>query len=258
MAEHRRRRDHDAKGQAPPDRSRGPNNGDESSGNRGPRDDRDPTASAGQLGAEWREAVEGMARVGRYAVTQRLVVASGGNLSVRGRDRGRFLITGRGTFLDRLGGSSFSELTIAGQVLAGPAPSTEWRLHARTYERRPDIGAIVHLHPAYTVLLDAIGRPLRLLTLDHVAYVGEVARIPFLPNGSDDLADAAAAAAVGCDCVVLAHHGCSALGATLEAAFRVAVNLESAAEATYRMLQLGDTDTEFPRHLRADAIHPDR
>ena len=37
--------------------------------------------------------------------------------------------------------------------------------------------------------------------------------MPFFPNGSDELADAAAEQARDHDCVVLAHHGCSTLGA---------------------------------------------
>lgn len=206
----------------------------------------------------WADAIAAMARVGRYAVEHDLVVASGGNLSVRGVPADRFLITARGSFLDRLGPGDFAELTMDGLPVFGPEPSSEWRLHQRTYLRRPDAQAVVHLHPAYSVQLDAMGEQIRLLTLDHVAYVGELARIPFWPNGSDALAEAAAEAAVGSDCVILAHHGCSALGATLDAAFRVAVNLESAAQATYRLLLLGDRTTEFPRQLRADAIHPDR
>lgn len=209
----------------------------------------------------WASAVENLARVGLSSVRSRLVVATGGNLSVRAVRAGggpeTFLITAAGSHLDRIDATTITELRLDGSVVAGPPPSTEWRLHQRTYARRPDIAAIVHLHPAYAVLLDALAKPIRLLTLDHVAYVPKIARIPFHPNGSDALADAAAAAAADSDAIVLAHHGCCALGATLDAAYRVAVNLESAAEATYRMLLLGDETTEFPKHLRATAIHRD-
>ena len=212
---------------------------------------------------------EAMARVGRRAVTGGLVVATGGNLSVRSTgaddEAGSFVVTRRGAVLDALYPDDLTTMSLDGEVLHGPEPSSEWRLHHRTYLARPDVGAVVHLHPAHTVLLDAIGRPLRLLTLDHIAYVAVVARVPFLPNGSDELADAAAEALTvmldvpgggrrRSDCVVLAFHGCSAVGATLEEAFRVAVNLESAATATYRMLLLGDETTQFPPHLRATAL----
>ncbi|NUP34797.1 MAG: class II aldolase/adducin family protein, partial [Streptomycetaceae bacterium] len=66
---------------------------------------------------------------------------------------------------------------------------------------------------------------------------------------------AAAAAARRADCVVLAHHGCSTLGPTPAAALRGALNLESAARYTYRMLLRGDRMTEFPAELREHAVH---
>jgi L-fuculose-phosphate aldolase len=196
-----------------------------------------------------------MAAVGCSAVAGGLVIATGGNLSVR--DRGTFVVTARGTMLDRLDPEddiSFTTMGLDGSVLAGPEPSSEWRLHQRAYLARADIGAVVHLHPAHAVLLDALGKRLRLLTLDHVAYVGQVARVPFWPNGSEELAEAAAAALAEADTVLLAFHGCSCVGPDVEIAYRAAVNLESAATATYRMLQLGDETTQFPPSWRAGAI----
>ena len=66
------------------------------------------------------------------------------------------------------------------------------------------------------------------------------------PNGSDELADASAEASRESDVVILAHHGCSTLGDTVEMAWRRALNLEEAAVNTFRCLQLGDTETTFP------------
>ena len=48
------------------------------------------------------------------------------------------------------------------------------------------------------------------------------------------------------DCIVMGHHGCSALGDSVAMAFRRALNLEEAATTTYRALLLGDTSTTFP------------
>ncbi len=195
-----------------------------------------------------------LADVGRSAVERGLVVASGGNLSARVPGRDAYLVTASGTWLDRLTLDDFAVQGLDGTVLDGhPTPSTEWRLHQRTYGVRPDVNAIVHLHPQTAVVLDALGHPVRMLTLDDVAYLRQVRRIPFWPNASDELADAAAAAAIGCDVIILAHHGSSTLGDTIEMAHRRALLLEVAAQNTFHLLLLGDRDTAFPAGIAPQA-----
>jgi L-fuculose-phosphate aldolase len=193
------------------------------------------------------EAVGQLIEVGRLAVERGLVLASGGNLSARLPGESHFVVTAAGTWLDRLTPADFSAVTLGGAVIGGAErPSSEWKLHQRTYRARADVHAVVHLHPQHAVLVDALGHPIRLLTLDHASYVRSVGTVPYFPNGSDALADAAAEQAREHDCIVLSHHGCSALGADVGMAFRRALNLEEAAIATYRCLLLGDTATTFP------------
>ncbi|MFU8839810.1 MAG: class II aldolase/adducin family protein [Nitriliruptoraceae bacterium] len=202
------------------------------------------------------DLIDQMVDAGRTAVERGLVLASGGNLSARIPGSDRFLVTGAATWLDRLAMDSFAVLDLDGCWVGGfPEPSSEWKLHQRIYRMRADVGAVVHLHPQHAVLVDALGYRIRPLTLDHVAYVGEVASVPFAPNGSDELADSAAEATLQHDCVVLAHHGCSTVGADVPMAFRRAMNLEEAAMGTFRMLQLGVHDLEFPRGLLPEAQH---
>ena len=188
---------------------------------------------------------------GRHVVARGLVQASGGNLSVRLPGTDRFLVTASGTWLDRLEPSDLAELTLEGEHVGGAArPSVEWRLHQRTYAVRPDVAAIVHLHPQHVLLVDMLGSPIRFTTLDHQFYLGSAGRVPFLPSGSHEVADAAAEAARDHDAVVLAHHGCSTLGASMSMALRRALNLEEAATMTYRLLLAGDTTTQFPPEWR--------
>ena len=182
--------------------------------------------------------------VGRSAVARGLVVAGGGNLSARLPGATEFVVTAAGTWLDRLVPGDFSRITLGGDVVGGAErPSSEWKLHQRTYRVRPDVNAVVHLHPQYAVLVDALGHRIRFLTLDHAYYVRSVGTVPYFPNGSDELADGAAEQARRHDCIVLSHHGCSALGADIGMAYRRALNLEEAATATYRCLAVGDTTT---------------
>ncbi len=184
---------------------------------------------------------------GRTVVARGLVIASGGNLSARVPGADAFVVTATGTWLDRLSPTDFTVMGMDGERRGGAErPSVEWKLHHRTYAVRDDAAAVVHLHPQHVLLVDVLGRPIRLVTSDHQVYLGSVGRIPFIPAGSQEVADAAAEEARHHNAVVLAHHGCSTLGDTVAMALRRAMNLEEAATMTYRLLLAGDTSAEFP------------
>jgi L-fuculose-phosphate aldolase len=191
------------------------------------------------------DVVRAMCAVGHAAVAAGLAVGSGGNLSARRPGADSCWVTRAGTWLDRLTPKDFVEVPIvdAGNYGSAPInggpPSTEVALHLETYRVRPDVNAVVHLHPQVAVLLDALGEPIRLITSDHSYYLRRVARVPFHPPGTAELAQAAAqAVADGTNCVILAHHGCSVLGGDVAMAHRRASNLEEAARLTYRALML--------------------
>ena len=191
-----------------------------------------------------------LAHAGYSMVSAGLVVGSGGNLSARVPDADTCWVTGAGTWLDRLNRSDFAEVGLAdggpagGRVPRdGVPPSTELALHLATYRVRPDVRAIVHLHPQTALLLDALGERIRLVSTDHAVYLRRIVTTPFRPPGSAELAGvAAAAAADGANCILLAHHGCSVLGESVEIAHKRAVYLEEAARLTYAALAAGALD----------------
>ena len=186
---------------------------------------------------------------GSAVVRAGLVQGSGGNLSARAHDPGTCLITTSGCWLDRLTRENFSLINIeTGAVLAGnPRPSSEVLLHLASYRVRPDVNAIIHLHPQTSVLLDALGEPIRLVTIDHAYYVRQVRSTPFRQSGTAELAEVGAEAVRdGCNCVILGHHGCSVVAGDLDLALKRVLNLEEAATATYRALLLGRTVPECP------------
>lgn len=195
------------------------------------------------------ELIAQLITAGRKAVQAGLVIGSGGNLSARLPGADECVVTCSGSALDELTADQFSVVGIAeGAVRGGhPVPSSEVPLHLATYRVRPDANALIHLHPQTSVLLDALGHPIRLLTIDHAYYVREVRSTPFIQSGTPELAEAGAqAAADGCNCVILGHHGCSVMADTIDLAHKRAANLEEAARATLTMLQLGDTTTTCP------------
>lgn len=61
------------------------------------------------------ELCEQLAEVGRLAVERGLVLASGGNLSARLPGSDEYVVTGAGTWLDRLEVADFTVMNLAGE-----------------------------------------------------------------------------------------------------------------------------------------------
>jgi ribulose-5-phosphate 4-epimerase/fuculose-1-phosphate aldolase len=210
-----------------------------------------------------------LAHVGYDLVQAGLVVGSGGNLSARIPDEDAIWVTASGTWLDRLSRNSFAPVRIpdgspavVGSMLPPShlEPTSELALHLALYRARPDVNAIVHLHPQTALLLDALGEHIRIITTDHAFYLRRVSTVPFrLPGGLEVAALTAAMAADGTDCLVLSHHGSVVLGDTVELAHKRARNLEEAAQLTYRALAAGrlenlrDCPEEFLDRLSGSA-----
>lgn len=195
--------------------------------------------------------------IGADAVQRGLVLATGGNLSARVNDE-EFVVTRSGSWLNELTPEDFVRVHTSGAVLAthdAHAPSSEWKLHQRAYLARPDAECVIHLHPQHAVMLASLDRQIRLFTLDHAFYVRSIGVTPYFANGSDELADTAAAQLIEHDCVVMQHHGCSVVGDSVRTAYRRALNLEDAAKATVLALQLGDTTTAFPAEALENIWH---
>ena len=192
-----------------------------------------------------------LAHVGYDVVRAGLVCGSGGNLSARIPDEDACWVTASGSWLDRLNRPSFtpvrisdgSPATIGTLPVAHAGPTSELALHLALYRARPDVNAVIHLHPQTTLLLDALSEQVRLVTTDHAFYLRRVSTVPFRLPGSTELAALTAAmAADGTDCFVLSQHGSVVLADSVELAHKRARNLDEAATLTYRALAAGRLD----------------
>jgi len=185
---------------------------------------------------------DSLVRAGAIVVRTGLVVGSGGNLSARAPEGESVRVTAAGAWLDRLDEATLPLVPWRGDTLptsGQAAPTSEFALHQAVYRVRPDVQAVIHLHPQTTVLLDSFGQAIRLMTTDHAYYVRRIGVTPFHPPGSAALADAVAeVVADGTNCVVLPHHGCAVLADSVDLALRRALNLEEAARLTCRALLL--------------------
>lgn len=169
------------------------------------------------------------------------VAANDGNLSTRCPD-GHILVTPTGIYKGDVTPELLLELTLEGEaVSSGPlGPSSETPMHLALYRRWPDLGGVVHTHSPYALCMASRGKDLTLpITADMVLLLGNVPCLPYLPLGSDTLAQGVAQAARDANAVLLAHHGAVTWGRDIQEAWYRTQALEQYCRQLYLQLCLG-------------------
>jgi L-fuculose-phosphate aldolase len=161
-----------------------------------------------------------------------LVAGTAGNLSVR-LPEGLFLVTPSGVSKARLTTGDLLVVDEDGALVRGRAgllATTEMPMHLEVYRRRPDVGAVVHAHPAHAVALSLATTELQRCCLpEAVATLGAIAVTRYTPPSSAENAAAISDLVGRHDAVVLAWHGSLTVGATIEEALDRTEVLEHAA-----------------------------
>ncbi|MEV6811849.1 3-oxo-tetronate 4-phosphate decarboxylase [Micromonospora sp. NPDC051296] len=170
--------------------------------------------------------------LGASLFARRLTFGRTGNISVR--DGRQILLTPTGASLGALDPQHLSVIDLAGDHVAGPAPSKEAFLHAAAYRSRPSAGAVVHLHSTYSVAVSCLADvdPSNVLPPLTAYYVMRVGRLPLLPyHAPGDAGLRALAEEVARDhhAFLLANHGPVVAGGDLAAAADAVEELEETA-----------------------------
>lgn len=169
----------------------------------------------------------------RRAYRRKLVAGPGGNFSAR-IDADRMLITATGVSLGDTAPLTLVEVDIASyayEPLHGCHPSKEFRYHADIMRLRPQVGAVLHVHPPHATAYAVRRRDIPMAT-DAAFKQPPIPRVPFAPSGSDAL-QAAVGEAVrthpSATALLLEAHGLVTMGATIVAAFNLADLIEELA-----------------------------
>ena len=172
-----------------------------------------------------------MVEVGRLMYEKGLIVAAEGNLSIRLGGHS-FLVTPAGTNKGRLRVQDLVEVDAKGRSAHGTATS-EWPLHRKIYDRRPDVRAICHAHAPWATAFAAAGRDLDGSLLTETAAL--LPRVPLAARaapGSDSLAASVIPHIDDHQAVLLGHHGVVTVGPDLSAAFSLLETVERLAQVT--------------------------
>ncbi len=177
------------------------------------------------------------------------LLSAGGNVSVRIPDQPVLVITPSGKPYMQLIPEEICVVDFDLNRIAGDlAPSIETAMHVGIYQRRPDVGAVVHTHQAYASVFALINQPIPALFDEVALAIGEtVDVVPYAFSGTSELVENVMRTVVnGCHCFIMQNHGALNLGKTLDEAWKHAELLEKTAQAYYLALTTGKPVTTLP------------
>jgi L-fuculose-phosphate aldolase len=185
-------------------------------------------------------AAADIVRVCRRLYERGLVAGPDGNVSVR-LSPDVILVTPSGLSKVDVTSEDLVEVGPDGTQRAGERkPSSELRMHLRIYARRPDARAVVHAHPPTATAFAVAGESFVAPVLPEVILqMGEVPLVPYATPGTDELADLFEPFLTAHDAFLMANHGATTLGPTLEVAHQRMESLEHAATILLAARALG-------------------
>lgn len=180
-----------------------------------------------------------------------LLIATGGNVSLRMPDESALAITPSGRAYQTLTAADICLYSLDGQRIDGALkPSIEIGMHTAVYRHRPDVNAVVHTHQPYASIFALLNEPIPALFDEQVMQLGNIVElVPYGISGTEELANNLAARLGNqCNAYILQNHGVICTGITMAQAVDNAQVLEKCAQVYYHALL-----TERPiTRLRAD------
>lgn len=185
-------------------------------------------------------------RVCRRLYERGLLAGTEGNVTARmGTDV--ILATPAGRCKGDLDPDELVELSLDGTSHdAARTPSSEIRMHLRVYQKRRDVDAVVHAHPPTATGFAVAGEGLMAPVLPELMLLtGPVPLVPYGQPGTDALCDQLDPYLADYDAFLLANHGATTVGRSLEEAMHRMETLEHGARILLTARQLGRV-TELP------------
>jgi len=177
--------------------------------------------------------------------TKGFICATDGNVSVK-IAKDRYLITPSGINKAFIKTSDLIVIDGNAKVITGNKklkPSSEWRMHLKAYDLRPDIESVIHSHPPYITAytIAEVEIPSKILP-EMVITMGAVPVTEYSIPTSPDNAKMIEKHIVNFDAVALKRHGLLTVGKDLFSAYNKLERIENAALTGLAAHVLGGCD----------------
>lgn len=190
------------------------------------------------------ELKQHICEIGRRVYEKGFVAANDGNISVRvGKDA--FFVTPTGVSKGFLTPDMIIKVNGDGEVLEGSyKPTSEMKMHLRVYKERPDVYAVVHVHPPYATAFAVAGIPLNQATMPElVVLLGTIPLAGYGTPSTEEVPEAVAEYVHNHQGVLLENHGALTWGRDLEHAYFLMESLEFCAKINWLARQMnGDRE----------------
>ena len=195
--------------------------------------------------------------IGRRIYNRNMVAANDGNISVKLNDN-EFLCTPTGVSKGFMTPEFICKVDAKGNVIqANPGfkPSSEIKMHMRVYEKRPDVGSVVHAHPIYATSFAIAGIPLtQPIMPEAVIALGCVPIAEYGTPSTMEIPDNLEKYLPYFDAVLLENHGALTWSTDLNAAYMKMESVEFYAQLLYQSKLLGGPKEFYRFHLHVCSV----
>jgi len=182
-----------------------------------------------------------IADTGRKMLDQGLTKGTGGNVSSRvGSEHA--VISPSGMPYEQITAEDVPLVNLQAEHVDGEyEPSAETPMHTMVYQKRDDVGGVVHNHSPYASTFASLGEPIE---ASHylIAFAGDQVPVaPYETYGTPELGEIAVET-LGDDynACLLENHGVLAVGDSTDAAFETALMVEYCAQIHYQARAIGE------------------
>ena len=173
-----------------------------------------------------------------------LITGTAGNVSARDKEHGFIAIKPTGRPYDVMTVDDIIVLDTEGNILENSnnlKPSFETPTHLTLYRHLPEIGGVIHTHSKYSNTLGMVrdSIPCRVTPTARRLLEKDIPVIPFVDNGTQDMADTLVPYFKEGVVVQIRNHGPFAVGDTVEKALERALAVEDAAQIYWQAALLG-------------------
>lgn len=195
-------------------------------------------------------------KVGQLLYEKTLVVGGDGNISAR-LDESRVLCTPSGLCKGMMTEEQLVVIDMQGNRVDTPteankalSPTSEMTMHLQVYHQRPDVQAVVHAHPPYTITLSIANISLADCMLpEAIVNLGLIQTTPYSTPAGPENAAAIRNVIRNHNAIVLQRHGSLTVGKSpLDAFFRTET-LEQIARITYMLQSVGGGEALPPHQV---------